>query len=133
MSRVPYEIRLVKDSVVYRIRKIRESKDLSQENVADELGISKGAYSKIETGKTDPSISRLYQLAEVFEVSVTEFFEKDIKKVKTEDHIPQYGFASKGDIEEVVKMIQSLAKEVSLLKTTIEEIKTPRKKSATKK
>jgi transcriptional regulator with XRE-family HTH domain len=97
--------------------------DLSQENVAEDLGMTKGAFSKIERGLTNIPVARLIEIAAVLKVDVGEFFEKENSKSKIEDHIPQYGFASKSDIEELVKMIQSLAKEVSVLKTTIDGMK----------
>lgn len=106
-----------------KIRRIRQSLDLSQENVAEDLGMTKGAFSKIERGLTNIPVTRLIEIAAVLKVDVGEFFEKETKKVKIEDHIPQYGFANKSDIEELVKMIQSLAKEVNVLKTAIDDLK----------
>lgn len=116
-----------------KIRRIRQSLDLSQENVAEDLGMTKGAFSKIERGLTNIPIARLIEIAAVLKVDIGEFFEREHKINKVEDHIPQYGFASKSDIEEVVRMIQSLAKEVTMLKATIDEMKTTKKSSKTKK
>lgn len=93
--------------------------------MAEELGMTKGAFSKIERGLTNIPVNRLIEIAKVLKVEVSEFFESG-KVVK--DPIPQYGFASKSDIEELVRMIQSLASEVSLLKTTIDEMKGTAKK-----
>ena len=55
-----------------KIRSLRTLKELSQENVAEMLGISITAYSKIERGETDVQLSRLNQIAEVFKVSIEE-------------------------------------------------------------
>jgi transcriptional regulator with XRE-family HTH domain len=55
------------------IRVTRVSKGLNQESVANELGISITAYSKIERGKTNPSILRLNQIAKCLDVSVFDF------------------------------------------------------------
>ena len=51
-----------------KIRGIRLLKNLSQENMADMLGISRVAYGDIERGKTDISDSRLKQIAEALKV-----------------------------------------------------------------
>lgn len=51
-----------------KIRQIRELKGYSQEYIADKLGISQRAYSKIETGKTGANWGRVTQIAEVLEV-----------------------------------------------------------------
>jgi transcriptional regulator with XRE-family HTH domain len=52
------------------IRTLRHQHNWSQEDVASRLGISIPAFSKIETGVTDINLSRLEQIANIFEVSV---------------------------------------------------------------
>lgn len=54
------------------IRTIRHKNGWSQEHVAGRLGISIPALSKIETGVTDVNLSRLEQIATIFEVNVTQ-------------------------------------------------------------
>lgn len=66
----------MKKTIGYRIRKLREQKDYSQGNMATELGITPGAYAKIERGETDPSATRLMQIANILEVDVTTFFKE---------------------------------------------------------
>ena len=55
-----------------RIRRYRLMKGLTQENMADELGISTSAYSNMENGKTDMKISRLQQIAKTLEIPLEE-------------------------------------------------------------
>lgn len=105
----------MKSSIGQKIKTIRLQKELTQENLAYDLGITKGAYSKIETDVTNVSINRLKAIAKILEVDIIDFFQDSDNK--TEDSKNDYGFATKGDIEEIVKMIQSLAKEVSALKS----------------
>ncbi|GAC1311501.1 MAG: hypothetical protein NVSMB24_31110 [Mucilaginibacter sp.] len=52
------------------IRTIRHQRGWSQEDVANRLGISIPAFSKIETGVTDINLSRLEQIANIYEVNV---------------------------------------------------------------
>lgn len=52
-----------------RIRLHRLQRGLSQENMADLLGLSTTAYGDIERGKTDLTLSRLTQIARVLDVS----------------------------------------------------------------
>jgi transcriptional regulator with XRE-family HTH domain len=108
------EICYVKDNIAYRIRKLRESKDYSQENMAGELGISTSAYSKIERGVTDPSIGRITEIAKILEVEVTYFFDGPVNKI--EDSNKTYGFATKSDIEELTRMINNIKQEIMALK-----------------
>jgi transcriptional regulator with XRE-family HTH domain len=113
----------------YRIRKLRESKDFSQENVAAELNISGSAYAKIERGVTDPPTSRLLEIAKVLEVDVSEFFSTTANKISEQEK--QWGFATKSDIEALAKMIVSLKEDVEKLKAAVPS--KPGKKSAPKK
>lgn len=48
-----------------KIRKVRESQDLSQEYVATQLGMSQSAYSRIESGETSIDFPRLEEIAKV--------------------------------------------------------------------
>jgi XRE family transcriptional regulator, regulator of sulfur utilization len=54
-----------------RIRLRRLQRGLSQENMADLLSLSTTAYGDIERGKTDLTLSRLNQIAKVFDLSLT--------------------------------------------------------------
>jgi transcriptional regulator with XRE-family HTH domain len=52
-----------------KIRLERLQRGLSQENMADLLNLSTTAYGDIERGKTDLTLSRLSQIAQVLDVS----------------------------------------------------------------
>lgn len=56
-----------------RLRLIRVSKGMSQENVAKSLDITVGAYSKIERGVTKLSLNRLGDLARIFDIDLNDF------------------------------------------------------------
>ena len=113
------EICRVNDTPAYRIRKLRESKDYSQQNMADELGLSLSAYSKIETGKTDPSIGRVAQIAKILDVEVTYFFQTPTATNKMDDPDKTYGFATKKDIEELINTINIMKQEILNLKASL--------------
>src|ERR1700743_2260139 len=55
-----------------KIRLLRHQKVWSQEDVAKLLDISIPAFSKIETGITDINLSRLEQIAALFDLSVVQ-------------------------------------------------------------
>ena len=55
---------------MYRIRDLREDRDLSQAEVAKVIKTTQQQYSKIETGKADISGEKLILLAEFYDVSV---------------------------------------------------------------
>ena len=60
------------NSVGNNIRTLRHQRGWSQEDVATRLGISIPAFSKIETGITDVNLSRLEQIANIYEISVVQ-------------------------------------------------------------
>ena len=55
-----------------KIRLLRHQRGWSQEDVAKRLDISIPAFFKIETGITDINLSRLEQIANLFEMSVVQ-------------------------------------------------------------
>ena len=58
--------------VIKRMRDRRMEKNYTQAYVASKLGISQNAYSKIESGLTNFSIERLYDIADILEVDIKE-------------------------------------------------------------
>ena len=52
-----------------KILELRKSKGLSQEQLAEQLGVSRQSVSKWETGESVPEVERLTELSRVFEVS----------------------------------------------------------------
>ena len=55
-----------------KIKKIRELKNFTQSHLASELGITQSAYSKMELGETEVSLTKLHKIAEVFGMSPEE-------------------------------------------------------------
>ena len=55
-----------------KITQIRLQKGLSQENMADMLGLSTTAYGDLERGRTELSVSRLENIAKLLDVPLPE-------------------------------------------------------------
>ena len=66
------------------IKKLRLDKGLTQEQLADILGISTAAVSKWEAKNTYPDIAMLIPLAQIFNVSLDELMRYDETKVQEE-------------------------------------------------
>lgn len=47
----------------YKIKKLRELRNLTQEHVANCIGISQGAYSRMELGETEITYSKLEKIS----------------------------------------------------------------------
>lgn len=62
----------VRESLGESLRKRRASCGMTQEFVAESLGVSRQAVSKWESGRTEPSTSNLIALARLYDVSADE-------------------------------------------------------------
>lgn len=68
----------IKKSLGETIKEYRTNCQMTQEFVAESLGVSRQAVSKWESGASDPSTSNLLTLAKLFNVSVEELLNKVI-------------------------------------------------------
>ena len=57
------------------IRSQRQIKQYTQEYMAQKLSISQNAFSKIELGVTLPTIKRIFQIAYILEIKVSDLIE----------------------------------------------------------
>jgi len=66
-----------------RLKELREARNISMRTLATKSSLSANALSMIERGKTSPSVSTLYKLADAMGVSITAFFgpESDKRQV----------------------------------------------------
>ena len=67
-----------------RIRREREAKGLTQEELAEAVGVSRQAVSKWENGTSDPSTSNLCALAKLYGIPVEELLH-ETQEEKSED------------------------------------------------
>lgn len=65
-----------------RLRQLREARKVSMRTLAQMSGLSANALSMIERGKTSPSVSTLYRLADALGVPVTHFFSPESTRKK---------------------------------------------------
>ena len=61
------------------LRRLRQSRGLSQRVLAKKAGVSNGTISLIEKGETDPSVGLLKKILEGLSVSIAEFFSSDFE------------------------------------------------------
>jgi transcriptional regulator with XRE-family HTH domain len=64
-----------------KIRMVRKAKGLTLEEVAYQLGMSTNGYGDIERGDTDINLSRLEQIAQLFEMELSELMGLNEKNV----------------------------------------------------
>ena len=57
-----------------QIQKLRESKGLSQQDLAAKCNFEKSNMSRLETGRVNPTLSTLEKVAKALDVSIVELF-----------------------------------------------------------
>ena len=77
-------------SIGTTIKKLRRDRNITQEQLAEMLGVSTNAVSQWECDKTAPDISHLPILANIFEVSADILLEIDIAKSKKQTEIKEF-------------------------------------------
>ncbi|MDR6782126.1 transcriptional regulator with XRE-family HTH domain [Pedobacter africanus] len=70
-----------------KFRILRQKKGVNQKAMADLLEISIPAYSKLETGITDPNFSRINQIAEVHNLSLRQFLDIGEEGVSEQEQV----------------------------------------------
>lgn len=63
-----------------RIKEIRKKRQISQEALAEKIGISPKHLSKIEVGNSFPSLQTLEKISEILDCELKDFFDFDAYK-----------------------------------------------------
>lgn len=64
------------NSITSKLRLRRQTMNYTQAYIAGKLGISQNAYSKIESGQTNFTVKRLYEIAYILETNVADFIQQ---------------------------------------------------------
>lgn len=75
-----------------KIQKLRKMKGMSQENLAEAVGVSRQAVSKWESGQTFPEMDKMIALSELFQVSLDHLLKDGPEPERTEG--PVYAAAA---------------------------------------
>lgn len=67
-------------TVEEKIRNIRELKNLTQEYMAEKLGITQAGYSKIENGSTVLTYAKLIQISKILDINIEDIIAFDSQK-----------------------------------------------------
>lgn len=68
-------------NIADRIQTLRKTKGLSQEQLADAIGVSRQAVSKWESEQTTPDLEKIILMSEIFEVT-TDYLLKGIEPIE---------------------------------------------------
>lgn len=74
-----------------KLKVLRKRKNLSQQTVADLLGVTRQAYGYYESGARNPDPITLGKIADILEVSVDEILGRSDSAGDTDDQSPSFG------------------------------------------
>ncbi len=104
-----------------KIKQIRELKNVTQEYIATQLGLSIRAYSKIETGETQLTINRLNEISKALGIDPIEVLGFDDKQVF--NNCKQDGYIGINHINLPEKLIQQYEKTITVLEDEVKLLK----------
>lgn len=78
-----------------KLKQLRREKQLTQQDIATFLGITRAAYTNLENGKRQPDIETLSRLADYYCVSVDYLLGRD--PAPTQDAPPENSGRAEGD------------------------------------
>jgi len=109
------------DTIGRRIRKFREERGITQENIADEMGIMQSSYGRLEKNDNRLTATKLIKISEILKVSVATFFGEKATNVIHENN----GDNAQAHIETLIQQdkdhIESLREEIRFLRKIIDE------------
>lgn len=65
------------------LKKIRKEHNLSQEQLAEQLGVSRQSVSKWESGQAYPEMDKMLSLCQLFNLNIDDLLNQDIKEVNS--------------------------------------------------
>ena len=95
------------------LKDLRKEKGITQEQLAEELGVSGRTISRWETGKNMPDISLLVEIAEFFDVSIPEIIKGERKsenmKEETKEVVETISDYAKAEKEQLIKSFRNMS------------------------
>lgn len=106
-----------------RIRRLREMNDLTQEEMANKLNLSTNGYANLERAETKVHLSRLEEIAQVFQIDVTELLSFGERSLTFYDNSTNHGFNIIGGESLDKNWIVELSKSQTIIQHKDEVIK----------
>ena len=109
---------MLKDKMGMKIKSLRRERDLTQEELANILGVTKAAVSKWENAESFPDVTLLPQIAQVFSITMDELFDYTLEH-KPAKIVNRYKFGlCLNDIEDISILDHGTINECCVVKNT---------------
>lgn len=98
-----------------KIQLLRKNNSMSQEELAAELKINRNCLSRIETGKSEPSIAVVKNLSKLFDIDISSLIDMDEEKKSNNEKIKIIAenckFLNENDLDFVIRLVSVLRAE----------------------
>lgn len=94
-----------------RIRLVRQSRNMSQQELADKAGLSLPHISDVELGKTNPLLLNFIKMAEALQVSADSLLRPDVPEVKDlykNEAMEVLADCTASEMEAIMKIVREL-------------------------
>lgn len=94
-----------------RIRLVRQSRNMSQQELADKAGLSLPHISDVELGKTNPLLLNFIKIAEALQVSADSLLRPDVPEVKDlykNEAMEVLADCTASEMEAIMKIVREL-------------------------
>lgn len=83
------------------LKQYREAHDLTQQQLADKLNISRQAYSNYETGKRDPDLRLLAKLCKIYSITFDQLVCQDFSHNEIKESKVPYRICHREDSDDI--------------------------------
>jgi transcriptional regulator with XRE-family HTH domain len=105
-----------------KLKKLREARGLTQENLADDLGMAQPSYQRLEKNSENIKVSTLIQIANILKTSVSEILGEQIKNINIVENNNDNSNAYFDSVVNADKdHIDSLKSEIAFLRKILEQ------------
>lgn len=106
-----------------KIKQLRKSKGISQEELASMLKINRNYLSRIETGKSEPTSSILKNIAEIFSIdlnSLLDITDEDKNTDKIKYIVDNCRYLHDKDLDFIVRIMSIMREEYVKINTKLD-------------
>lgn len=98
-----------------KIQSLRKNNSMSQEELAAELRINRNCLSRIETGKSEPSIAVVKNISKLFDIDISSLIDMNEEKKSNSEKIKTIAegckFLNENDLDFVIRLVSVLRAE----------------------
>ncbi|MBP3570023.1 MAG: helix-turn-helix transcriptional regulator [Lachnospiraceae bacterium] len=94
------------------LKELRKEKGITQEQLAEQFNISRRSVSRWETGSNMPDITLLVELAEFYDVSISEIIDGERKSEKMNEEVKETALKV-SDYAETINQTNSIYKRIA--------------------